>query len=191
MSSPQWSVHGYAIVCEAGCIADAAGALPPALMNDADWAYFQAELDRADLCVLGRASHDVAPNPQGRVRVVMTRAVQGLVRAEGAWLWNPADVPPAAMLAALLPKGGRVAVPGGRGPFDLFLAHGYAGFHLSRKTGISLSGGAPVFTRTAGMSGAPEDHLRAAGLIPGETRAIDPADGVTLVIWAPPQETAP
>ncbi|MFT7026169.1 MAG: hypothetical protein ACJAVS_000385 [Paracoccaceae bacterium] len=176
-----WQIHGYAIVCEAGCIADAGGTLPKALMNDADWAYFQAELDLADITVLGRVSHEAAPNPKGRLRVVMTSRVDGLIHGGDAWLWNPGDLPATDMLTALLPLGGRVAVPGGRGPFDLFLIHGFAGFHLSRKAGVTLAGGVPAFSG----GGAPEDHLRAAGLVPGPVRDIDPDDRVTLTVWTP------
>ncbi|MFT4792976.1 MAG: hypothetical protein ACJAVR_000625 [Paracoccaceae bacterium] len=185
LAAPIWSVHGYAIVCARGCIADANGILPKSLMNDADWQYFQAELDRADITVLGRTSHEAAPNPKNRMRVVMTRAGNGLTRGADAWLWNPVDLPAPDMLAALLPTGGRVAVPGGRGPFDLFLSHGYAGFHLSRKAGVALAGGVPVFS----ADGAPEDILTAAGLIPGPVQAIDPEDGVTLTVWTPPQDS--
>jgi hypothetical protein len=180
-ASPVWSIHGYAIVCENGCIADEDGVLPPALMNNADWAYFQQELDLADITVLGRKSHDAAPNPKGRVRVVMTRGSSGLTRREDAWLWNPARMPMPDMLAAMLPRGGRVAVPGGRGAFDLFLGHGYDGFHLSRKAGLALERGVPLF----GTPGTPEHTLTAAGLSPGETIQLDPEDGVTLTIWAP------
>lgn len=183
---PVWSIHGYAIVCARGCIADAAGVLPPALMNNADWAYFQDELDRADITVLGRKSHEAAPNPKGRIRVVMTRSAEGLEKAGDAWLWNPARMRARDMLAAMLPEGGRVAVPGGRGAFDLFLGFGFDGFHLSRKEGVALDGGTSLFS----TPGAPEDTMAAAGLRAGETIPLDPEDGVTLTVWAPtPEET--
>src|SRR5271169_3255695 len=42
-------IHGYAIVSDDDRIADASGGMPTTLRNEADWAYFQAELDRADL----------------------------------------------------------------------------------------------------------------------------------------------
>lgn len=184
MSAPVWSVHGYAIVCDNGCIADANGVLPPALMNNADWAYFQDQLDLADITVLGRKSHDAAPNPKNRLRVVMTRNAAGLSRGKDCWLWNPADMRARDMLATLLPKGGRVAIPGGRGAFDLFLGFGYDGFHLSRKAGLALAGGVTLF----GAPGAPEDIMAAAGLAPGDAIPIDPEDGVTLTIWAPMPE---
>ena len=47
-------IHGYAIVSEDDRITDGSGATPEVLRNQADWAYFQRELDRADLVVLGR-----------------------------------------------------------------------------------------------------------------------------------------
>ncbi|MDE3175476.1 MAG: hypothetical protein KGM15_05120, partial [Pseudomonadota bacterium] len=59
-------IHGYAIVSQDDRIADAAGIMPECLKNDADWAHFQAELDRADWIALGRASHEAAPNQRGR-----------------------------------------------------------------------------------------------------------------------------
>ena len=50
-ASPAWDFHAYAIVCRNDCIADAEGGMPAALKNDADWAYFQAEL--TDAAALG------------------------------------------------------------------------------------------------------------------------------------------
>ncbi|MGG7564741.1 hypothetical protein ACQ5SO_01090 [Rhodovulum sp. DZ06] len=180
MQDPKWQIHGYAIVCEDGCIADASGALPRALMNDADWAYFQAELDRADITILGRTSHEATPNLKRRRRVVMTRAAAGLDQAEELVLfWNPEIVPIDAMLMRLLPEGGRVAIPGGSAPFGLFLPR-FDGFHLSRKAGIRLSGGTQLFPTAAPT---PEAALSLAGMTPGEVQDIDPEDGVTLTVW--------
>ena len=47
---------GHAIVSDDDRIADAAGSFPDALRNRSDWTHFQAQLDRADLVLLGRAS---------------------------------------------------------------------------------------------------------------------------------------
>jgi hypothetical protein len=47
-------IHGYAIASDDDRIADAGGAMPKALHNEADWAYFQAELDRSDLIAYSR-----------------------------------------------------------------------------------------------------------------------------------------
>ena len=182
---PTWEIHGYAIACEAGHIADSSGGLPKALMNEADWAYFQAGLDASDLCILGRASHEATPNAKNRLRVVMSTKAKGLTQQDpNTWAWNPADLPADAMLAQLLPRGGRVAIPGGGGPFTYFLDL-FDAFHLSRKAGIRLEGGRPVFTLQT-ILGSPEAALTAAGFHAAETRDIDPEDGVTLTIWRRP-----
>ena len=187
MTDPAWDIHGYAIVCEGGCIADATGVLPDALKNDADWAYFQAELDRAVLCILGRVSHEATPNAKGRLRAVMTRDPAATLDQRDArtWFWNPEAVPLDAMLARLAPEGGRVAVPGGMAPFTL-LAPRFDGFHLSAKAGVRLAGGIPCFDGQG--AGGPDAALRRAGMVPGPVQQIDPDDGVTLTVWTRPAE---
>ena len=175
-------VHGYAIVSDDDRIADASGAMPAALRNDADWAYFQAELDRADLVALGRVSHEATPNAKGRRRLVISRGARGLERRADAWWWNPDAVSWADVAAGLVPNGGRVATPGGQAAFDLFRDFGFAAFHLSRARGVRLPGGRGLFA--ACERGVPADEvLRAAGLSAGETVEIDPAAAVTLTVW--------
>jgi hypothetical protein len=46
----------------------------------------------------------------------------------------------------LLPRGGDVAVPGGRVVFDLFLKIGFDAFHLTRAHGVRFSGGRTLFS---------------------------------------------
>ncbi len=177
-------IHGYAIVSADDRIADAAGAMPAALRNDADWAYFQAELDRADLVAIGRASHEATPNVKRRRRLVLSRAARALERRADAWWWNPQARSWPEVAAELLPQGGRVATPGGQAAFDVFLGLGFAGFHLSRAPGVRLPGGRGLFA--ACETGVPAAAvLRAAGLEPGETRTIDPIANVTLTLWRP------
>ena len=112
-------IHGYAIVSCDDRIADASGATPEALRREADWAYFQAELDRAALTVLGGSG---------------TRSIR--TRRPGSGWWSPhrctpraaprrvvvdlAGVPWPEAVAKVLPGGGTVAVPGGQRVFDLF-----------------------------------------------------------------------
>ena len=67
--------------------------MPEALRNGADWRYFQQGLDAADLVVLGRLGHEAHGNPGGRVRMVVSRSVEGLERRADGWWWNPADLP--------------------------------------------------------------------------------------------------
>lgn len=181
MPVPTHELHGYAIVSGDDRIADAAGVLPNGLKSDADWIYFQAELDRAALSLLGRVSHAAAPNPRRRRRLVASSAVSGLVERADAWWWNPADIALAEALAALLPEGGRVAVPGGQGVFDLVRATlGFTAFHLTRKDAVTLPGGRAVFA-ACDHGATPEAVLAGDGLTPAPAVTLEP--GVVLTVW--------
>lgn len=179
---PRVEIHGYAIVSDNDCIADASGQMPAALRNEADWATFQAELSRSALTVLGRLGHEAHPNPKKRLRLVLSSSSAGLERRTDAWWWNPARLAWAEAIRAVLPEGGRVAVPGGRQVFDLFLGIGYDAFHLTRAEGILVPDGIPVFSECRGGRSA-EQVLSAAGLIRGERQVLDPAVPVTQTIW--------
>jgi dihydrofolate reductase len=175
-------VHGYAVVGDDDVITAADGTMPPALRNPADWRYFQAALDAAAVTVLGRAGHQSDPNLHGRNRLVVTSAATGIERRDDAWLWNPAAATLAAALSAAAPDGGRVAVVGGQGVFDLFLGLGYDAFHLTRLRGVAVPGGRRVFS--ACKSGTPaESVLRAAGLTLVAERPLD--DAARLTLWMP------
>jgi hypothetical protein len=175
-------IHGYAIVSQDDRIADAAGETPRALRNEADWAYFQSELDRAALTVLGRLGHGANQNPKGRPRLVLSSAAAGLERRADAWWWNPARLPWEETAATVLPAGGRVAVPGGRRVFDLFLALGYDAFHLTRAESVRVGEGIPLFSACETGRSA-EAVLARHGLEPSERRVIDPAGPVSLTVW--------
>src|ERR1700684_1545998 len=110
MPSPPIQIHGYAIVSDDDRIAGADAVTPPSLRNDADWAYFQLELDRADLVALGRLGHEANPNVKGRRRLVLSSAARGLQQRSDAWWWNPAQISWREAAKILLPNGGRVAV---------------------------------------------------------------------------------
>src|ERR1700684_415016 len=138
MAPLQIDIHGYAIVSDDDRIADSSGKTPASLRNGADWAYFQRELDRADLIALGRLGHEANPNVRGRRRLVLSSAARGLEQRNDAWWWNPAQISWREAAKILLPNGGRVAVPGGQAVFDLFLGIGYEAFHLSRAGGVLL-----------------------------------------------------
>ena len=158
-------IHGHAIVSRDDRIADAAGFMPESLRNDADWAHFQSELDRADLVALGRLSHEAAPKARGRRRLVISRSAAGLEKRADAWWWRPDALPWPEVTARLLPTGGRVAVPGGQGVFELFLELGFAAFHLARAERVTLPGGRGLF-RGAEAGEPAERVLRRAGLAP-------------------------
>jgi hypothetical protein len=175
-------IHGYAIVSDDDRIADAGGSMPESLRNDADWTYFQAELDRADLVALGRLGHEANPNFKRRRRLVLSSGGSGLERREDAWWWNPAQTSWRETAARLLPNGGRVATPGGQAAFDLFMAIGYDGFHLSRAAGVRLVGGRALFAACdRGLSA--ETVLKGAGLKPGVPLVVDAMARITLQVW--------
>ncbi len=182
-------IDAYAIVSADDRIADAGGRLPASLMNDADWRYFQAELDLCDVTVLGRASHEAAPNLRNRKRIVMSSSARGLEQRSDGWWWNPADVAWIDVVSKLLPQSGRVGVPGGRAAFDYFLDHGLTGFHLSRAHRAHLPGGRGLFAAVESGARA-EDVLAQKGFVPDETRIIDAAADVSLTVWRRPVAAA-
>lgn len=175
-------LDAYAIVSVDDRIADSNGRFPASLANDADWNYFQTELDACDFTVLGRASHIATPNVKKRRRIVMSRAARGLSAQDDAHFWNPADVSWPDVCAQLLPDGGRVGIPGGQAAFDYFLHQGLTSFHLSRANQVWLPGGRGVFSAIEHGEKA-EKVLRSAGLRAAGTIVIDPDADVTLTIW--------
>ena len=182
MPSPAIEIHGYAIVSDDDGIADADGRTPKSLRNDADWAYFQSELDRADLVAIGRLGHEANPNVHRRRRLVLSASARGLEQRDDAWWWHPAAMPWREAATRLLPNGGRVAVPGGQAVFDLFRELGYDAFHLTRAHGVLLPHGRRLFAACeGGLSG--EAVLTAAGLKPDAAQTIDAAADVTLTVW--------
>jgi hypothetical protein len=175
-------IHGYAIVSSDDRIADTTGLMPAALRNDADWRYFQAELDRADVVAIGRVSHEATPNVKGRRRLVLSREARGLERRADALWWNPLRKSWSDVIAEIAPGAVRVAVPGGQAAFDVFLDIGYSGFHLSRATRIALPGGRGLFRACErGVSSAA--LLAQNRLVAGPAEAIDAEAGVTLTLW--------
>lgn len=175
---------GLAIVSADDAIADARGDMPDGLRNEADWGHFQTELDRADITLLGRIGHERHPNTKQRRRLVVSSSARALeVRPDG-WWWNPAECGWDEVTARLMPRGGRVAVPGGRRVFDLCLALGYCEFHLSRATRCHLPSGVKLFTACAGQPA--EALLAEAGLQPGPLEWLDEAAGVSFSLWRMP-----
>ena len=173
---------GHAIVSADDRIADASGRIPEELHNEADWALFQAALDRAALTLIGRASHEATPNRKNRRRLIVSGGVRGLEdRADGLWL-NPADLPLIVALYRILPDGGEVAVVGGQRVFDLVGAAGFDSFHLARARRVRLPDGRGLFA--ACERGVPaESILLAGGLVADGETLLDPEAEVTLTIW--------
>jgi len=187
MPSPRYAFHGYAVVSDDDMIADASGATPAALRHEADWRYFQAELGRSALIVLGRLGHEGNPNPARRKRLVVSSSAQGVEQRADALWWNPEAAPLAEALAAAVPEGGRVAVVGGQGVFDLFLRRGYDCFHLTRVPGVRVSGGRKLFAACEAPGVTAEAALAGiGGLVRAGTRPLDDAGRVILTLWQRP-----
>jgi hypothetical protein len=156
--------------------------MPEALRNDADWAIFQAALDRAAVTLLGRASHAATPNHKGRRRLVISGGADGLERRPDGWWLDPARMPLFEALGRVAPQGGEVAVVGGQGVFELALAEGLAEFHLARARRVRLPQGRGVFA--ACEQGTPaEAVLDGRGFVVDSKTLLDAEADVTLTIW--------
>jgi dihydrofolate reductase len=176
-------IEGYAIVSVDGMLADTHGIMPQSLRIDADQRFFEAALDRADLIVHGRNSHEDQENSPRRGRVIATRAVSSLARDEAnpkAVLWNPAAARFEDALAFADVRDGVVAIIGGTGIFSMFLPR-YDTFWLSLAPHVRLPGGVPVF------HGVPEKSPRAIlaeyGLRAEAPVMLDAATGTSVTAW--------
>src|SRR5690606_34804076 len=117
-----------------------------------------------------------------RRRLIASRSVKTLGPADfpNAVLWNPAGLPLEQAMEALDVESGIVAVLGGTEIFGLFLPR-YDAFYLSRKSGVTLPGGRPVFPQVPAAT--PEEVLSASGLVAGPPQVLDAERGATLVAW--------
>ncbi len=176
----RYRFEGHAIVSADDMIANAAGDMPEVLHHPEDQKLFQAALDRAALIVLGRRSHEAAPNPHHRLRMVMTSGVADLDRTDEAWWWNPEGIGLEQALAEVVPGGGTIAIPGGQGAFDYFLRSGFDAFHLSRRAGARLPGGVPLFSQCRDGVTA-DDALADVGLVSDRPESL--GSDVSLTIW--------
>jgi dihydrofolate reductase len=181
-----YRVEGLAIVSEDGMIADSEGLMPNSLKFEADQVFYANELDRMDVVVNGRRSHEWQPNSHLRRRLVVTRKVASLAtnpEQNQSFLWNPAGASLAEACAALGLTAGSVGIIGGMEIFGLFLDIGYDVFHLSRAPGVKLPGGMPVFPQVR-TDFSPEDVLIRYGFQPGPQQVLDAVHDVTLVSWS-------
>src|ERR1044072_756038 len=126
-------IEGYVIVVADGMLADANRKMPDTLKFEGDQRFFNAALDRADLIVHGRHSHEGQPNSPKRKRIVVTSATPALSSDPAnpnATLWNPASAgfEEACKRAGVV--SGTIAVIGGPGGFAMFLDRYYT-FWLS------------------------------------------------------------
>jgi dihydrofolate reductase len=188
---PDLRIDGYVIVSADGMLANADRVMPVELKFEGDKRFFTDALDRADLIVHGRNSHEDQPNSPKRKRIIVTRAT-GAVASDpsnpNATLWNPAGASFEAACERAGVRSGTVAVIGGPDVFQMFMDR-YDTFWLSLAPGVKLPGGEPCFPGVPAR--APEAILAAHGLKAGEPRMLDPADGVSVTPWRRPGQTSP
>lgn len=176
-------VIGYAIVSADGMLANARGVMPAELKIDADQRFFEDALDRVDLIVHGRNSHEDQAGSPKRRRVIATRAVASLgrdPRNPNAIQWNPAGARFEDALAFAGVRDGLVAIIGGTDIFSMFLPR-YDAFWLSLAPRVRLPGGVPVFHGVPERS--PQDILADHGLRPDAPLMLDAEAGVSVTAW--------
>src|SRR3954447_2915277 len=86
-------IDGYVIVSADGMLADANREMPDTLKFEGDQKFFNAALDRADLIVHGRHSHEGQHNAPKRKRILVTSATPALSAYPAnpnATLWSAA-----------------------------------------------------------------------------------------------------
>jgi hypothetical protein len=180
---PALRIDGYVIVSADGMLANAAHVMPDELRFEGDKQFFTAALDRADLIVHGRRSHEDQPNSPRRKRMIVTRSIAAVAPDPSnpkATLWNPAG---AAFEAACDHAGvhsGTAAIIGGPDVFGMFMDR-YDTFWLSQAPRVRLPGGEPCFPGVPERS--PQAILAAHGLKAGEAQILDPAGGVSVTPW--------
>ncbi|MGI9509663.1 MAG: hypothetical protein ACR2QJ_09995 [Geminicoccaceae bacterium] len=174
---------GYAIASADGFIADDQGKMPDALRFEADWAYFQAALDAADLTLLGRHTHEAAPNIKRRLRLVVSRRVRAVMQEDASTWWvNPSEVTPVSAITVVSGSKAKVAVVGGTGVFDWILNEGvFRAFHLSIAHHVRLGAGRPLFGDTDSIDGALAS-LETSGLTLESRSWLDREAGLELVV---------
>jgi hypothetical protein len=180
---PALRIEGYVIVSADGMLADARNVMPDELKFEGDKAFFTTALDRADLILHGRNSHEDQPNSPRRRRIILTRQVDAIAPDPAnpkATLWNPAGAPFEAACSHAGVTAGTVAVIGGPGVFGMFMDR-YDTFWLSLAPRVRLPGGEPCFPGVPART--PQEILAAHGLRAGEAQMLDAADEVSVTPW--------
>src|SRR5512140_655227 len=180
---PNRRIEGYVIVSADGMLANAAHVMPDELKFEGDKQFFNAALDRADLIVHGRHSHEDQPNSPRRKRIILTRGVGTIAPDPSnpkATLWNPAGAPFEAACDFAGVHSGTVAIIGGPDVFAMFMDR-YDTFWLSQAPRVRLPNGEPVFSGVPRQT--PQEILSRHGLAPGDSRLLDAVNGVTVTPW--------
>src|SRR5882724_8226738 len=173
---PALRIEGYVIVSADGMLANADRVMPEELKFEGDKLFFTAALDRADLIVHGRHSHEDQPNSPLRRRIVLTHTIDALApdpKNPKAVLWNPAGATFEAACDFSRVKSGTIAIIGGPDVFGMFMDR-YDTFWLSQAPRVRLPGGEPCFPGVPQHS--PEEILAAHGLSADDTQILDAAN---------------
>jgi dihydrofolate reductase len=181
--APALHIDGYVIVSADGMLANADRVMPVELKFEGDKRFFTAALDRADLIVHGRHSHEGQPNSPRRKRIILTRRIGSIAPDPSnprATLWNPAGASFEAACDHAGVRSGTIAIIGGPDVFAMFLDR-YDAFWLSLAPRVRLPGGEPCFPGVPKHS--PQEILAAHGLKAGESQILDVADGVSVTPW--------
>ena len=177
---------GYAVASADGFIADDGGRMPDSLRFEADWDYFQTALDAADVTLLGRHTHEEAPNVKRRRRLVVSRGVRAVMRENTTTWWvNPKEITPASAVVMVAGTTADVAVVGGTRVFDWILDEdGYDEFHLSVAHNVRIGAGRPLFDDAGDLRTAIA-KLEEAGLTVRQRSWFDRNAGLELLIFGP------
>jgi hypothetical protein len=176
-------IDGYVIVSADGMLANANRVMPDELKFKGDQKFFNDALDRADLIVHGRHSHEGQPNSPRRKRIVLTSATAALApdpSNPNAVLWNPAGATFEAACDRAGVRSGTIAIIGGPHVFGMFLDR-YDTFWLSQAPHVRLPGGHPCLPGVPARS--PQAILAAHGLKAREARILDAAHEVSVTPW--------
>ncbi len=179
-------IDGYVIVSADGMLANADRAMPDELKFEGDKKFFAAALDRADLIVHGRNSHEHQPNSPRRRRIILTRSVGAIAPDPSnpkATLWNPAGAVFEAACDFAKMHSGTIAVIGGPSVFGRFMDR-YHTFWLSQAPHVRLPAGEPCFPGVPERS--PQEILAAHGLKAGDPQILDAAHDVSVTPWRRP-----
>ena len=180
---PDLRIEGYVIVSADGMLANADRVMPDQLKFEGDNKFFTAALDRADLIVHGRHSHEGQRNSPRRRRIVLTRSIGAIApdpSSPKATLWNPAGAAFEAACEFAKVRSGTVAVIGGPDVFGMFMDR-YHTFWLSQAPHARLPGGEPCFPGVPEHS--PQEILATHGLEAGDPQILDPAHEVSVTPW--------
>jgi hypothetical protein len=183
MTGPALRIEGYVIVSADGMLANAERVMPEQLKFEGDKQFFTTALDRADLIVHGRHSHEDQPNSPRRKRIILTRTIGAIAPDPAnpkATLWNPAGASFEAACDQAGVRSGTVAIIGGPYVFGMFMDR-YDTFFLSQAPRLRLPGGEPCFPGVPQQS--PQDILAAHGMTAGAAQILDAAYDVSVTPW--------